>query len=456
MRMNMRSSQSTRSRTALLLHIIVILQSAKKAWSINRLRGSQTDVAPDDYYALDGKNTRARLYGRKHGISDVAPFSSKFWPKTFANESYSLVDRPVYFEKQMDDPDDRSTSMPYARIVGGSNSPVQRNFCMHLRWDALNEQYVNAGCGGVLISNCHVLTAAHCSADGRMGLPDGVYCNAYNPFQGNYGRRFHFSALKNIILHPSFDNSNNEHDISILQMENCVDISLFPPMKVATKQFMSRLVEGQSLVVSGFGRVQPVNTGEQVERLQRAQLPYVTQQTCSEYYPGKVTEDMVCAGFLETGGVDACQGDSGGPLFFQGSRGSDRNQTLVGAVSWGSGCAQANKPGVYSSVAYHYNWIRRIVCSDTRTDSSLALCSQATAVKASTTNTMTTQTAAISTACAALHQLCESKSCCGNLKCYSRYVGGAPMCGEATSGRRGFFANDWSGLVESMTRTELP
>jgi secreted trypsin-like serine protease len=443
--MSMPSFQDTRSRTALLIQIVVILLSANKTWSINQLRGSQTEEGPEDEY--DGKISRAPLYSRKLGNAE-ALFSLKPWSIPFANESSYLVDRPVYFEKQMDDPDDRTGGNPYARIVGGSNSPMQRNFCMHLRWDALNEQYVNAGCGGVLISNCHVLTAAHCSANGRMGLPDGVYCNAYNPFQGNYGKRFHFSALKNTILHPSFDDSNNQHDVSILQMENCVDISLFPPMKVANKQFMSRLVEGQSLVVSGFGRTQPVNTGVQVERLQSAQVPYIAQQTCSEYYPGKVTEDMICAGFLDTGGVDACQGDSGGPLFFQGSRGGDRNQTLIGAVSWGSGCAQANRPGVYSSVAYHHSWIRRIVCSDTRTDSSLALCLQATAVKASSPNTMSTTTAAIATACAALHQLCETKSCCGNYKCYSRSVGAAPLCGKAVS--------DWGGLVGSMTRTELP
>jgi trypsin len=51
---------------------------------------------------------------------------------------------------------------------------------------------------------------------------------------------------------------------------------------------------------------------------------------------------MFCAG-LAAGGKDSCQGDSGGPII-------DSSKTLVGVVSWGAGCAQPGKPGVYSSI----------------------------------------------------------------------------------------------------------
>ena len=66
----------------------------------------------------------------------------------------------------------------------------------------------------------------------------------------------------------------------------------------------------------------------------------------------QTTDTMICAG-LDKGGKDSCQGDSGGPLFFNKE---DRNY-LIGLVSWGEGCARANKYGVYSKVNNQVDWI---------------------------------------------------------------------------------------------------
>ena len=65
---------------------------------------------------------------------------------------------------------------------------------------------------------------------------------------------------------------------------------------------------------------------------------------------------MFCAGY-EVGGVDSCQGDSGGPFVSADSQGK---MTLIGVTSWGIGCGQARKPGVYAKVVDYVPWIQKM------------------------------------------------------------------------------------------------
>ncbi|NXB41554.1 TRY2 protein, partial [Eulacestoma nigropectus] len=88
--------------------------------------------------------------------------------------------------------------------------------------------------------------------------------------------------------------------------------------------------------------------------LQCLKAPILSATECSESYPGRITKNMVCAGFLE-GGKDSCQGDSGGPMVCNGE--------LQGIVSWGFGCAQRDHPGVYTKVCNFVSWVQETIAA---------------------------------------------------------------------------------------------
>ncbi|TWW53308.1 Serine protease hepsin [Takifugu flavidus] len=73
-------------------------------------------------------------------------------------------------------------------------------------------------------------------------------------------------------------------------------------------------------------------------------------------YDNQITTTMFCAGY-EKGGIDACQGDSGGPFVAEDCLSKTSRYRLHGVVSWGTGCAMAKKPGVYTKVSRFLPWI---------------------------------------------------------------------------------------------------
>uniref|UniRef100_A0A8C6ZBE1 Peptidase S1 domain-containing protein n=1 Tax=Nothoprocta perdicaria TaxID=30464 RepID=A0A8C6ZBE1_NOTPE len=95
--------------------------------------------------------------------------------------------------------------------------------------------------------------------------------------------------------------------------------------------------------------------GPAAEVVMEAQVPLLSQETCRGAL-GKelLTSAMFCAGYL-SGGIDSCQGDSGGPLACQDP--SSHRFVLYGITSWGDGCGERGKPGVYTRVAAFTSWL---------------------------------------------------------------------------------------------------
>lgn len=108
--------------------------------------------------------------------------------------------------------------------------------------------------------------------------------------------------------------------------------------------------------VTGWGNVGYY--GHLADVLQEVHVPIISDAVCNapDYYDNQITTTMFCAGF-EKGGTDACQGDSGGPFVAEDCLSKITRYRLLGVVSWGTGCAMAKKPGVYTRVSRFLPWI---------------------------------------------------------------------------------------------------
>ena len=98
--------------------------------------------------------------------------------------------------------------------------------------------------------------------------------------------------------------------------------------------------------IVGFGLTS--EGGDAPDTLQQAQVPRIADATCAQQVGSSFeSRTQLCAGYPQ-GGTDTCQGDSGGPMYSRTATGALR---VVGATSYGEGCARANSPGVYARVA---------------------------------------------------------------------------------------------------------
>ncbi|XP_004520095.1 serine protease SP24D [Ceratitis capitata] len=229
-----------------------------------------------------------------------------------------------------------SSAAPNGRVVGGVDATIGQ-FPHQV---SLQREDGSHTCGGSIISENYILTAAHCVVvgNGIEPYPAKFYQVRVGSIQRTVGGQL--LKLKRIIVNKTYGNFLN--DVALLELEQpLVFTSNIQAIELADEEVAS----GEDVIISGWGRLSTY--GPIPHRLQWNTLKALNVEECETAI--EMGHDcLICLAHQEEHGT--CFGDSGGPAIYNGK--------LVGVAGFVvNGCGSANPDG-YAKVFYHRDWIK--------------------------------------------------------------------------------------------------
>ncbi|XP_076042405.1 chymotrypsin BI-like [Oratosquilla oratoria] len=229
-----------------------------------------------------------------------------------------------------------------ARIVGGTEATPHS-----YPWQVA--LFIDSGffCGGALISDEWVLTAAHCTDGG----------NSIQVVLGAHNVQTYESSQVTMTSYNFFEHQNwisylLMNDIALIKLPKKVDFnSYIQPVCLPTRSEQGDLMVGKTVTASGWGKSSD-SAGGITNKLRNVNLPVISNTECAYTYGGIVTDNILCTS--GAGGKGTCSGDSGGPLNYK----SNGRAETRGVVSFGSsaGC-ELGYPAAFTRVTAYLDWI---------------------------------------------------------------------------------------------------
>ncbi|XP_022906936.2 serine protease 30-like [Onthophagus taurus] len=247
-------------------------------------------------------------------------------------------------------------TLRFGKIVGGRDAQKHE-----FPWMVSITRRGGHFCGGTLITNQHVLTAAHCLCTGigeDTMLPATIKATISQHDLTTSDTAAYEVGVNSISVHPQYSCKKARNDIAIIELASKVQWS-DSANPACLPSFESSRLQETIATVAGWGWTK--EHGRKATTLQKANVNIVDKETCQSWYASqgkktKIQSGQICAGY-EQGGIDSCWADSGGPLMVH----SEGRVVVVGVVSTGIGCARPFLPGLYTNVADYVDWIKTTI-----------------------------------------------------------------------------------------------
>ncbi|XP_052744044.1 CLIP domain-containing serine protease HP8-like [Bicyclus anynana] len=250
------------------------------------------------------------------------------------------------------------------RIIGGRDAALgQFPWIVRLGYNT-GDAELDWMCGGALLTDRHVVTAAHCVQTSDEYNLTTIRAGEHNT-QTDRDCALRVCApavqdrnIKSIKSHSQYNKPEYHNDLALVVLDKPVQLNdyVLPICLPRREQLTPAAVRlGEPLVVAGWGTLN-MTTEQRATVLQYVAVPVLPPERCNRVNQGfRLASTEICAG--ATLNKDACGGDSGGPMMKVFDTPDGPKTFLVGVVSFGPTICGSKQPGVYTSVPHFLPWM---------------------------------------------------------------------------------------------------